>query len=152
MQAWVLSVVAVIVLGVLLEIVLPDGKVAKYAKGAFSLVVVLVLVAPLPKLLKTDWNFDFSLAWQNANATFQEETQEDILSEKAKNVEEVLASVGFESRVELEKGQGQYDVSAATVYLFSEYSRADEAKAAVANQLAIDVSKVKIIIGKSKRE
>ncbi|MBO4554630.1 MAG: stage III sporulation protein AF [Clostridia bacterium] len=151
MQAWVLSVVAVIVLGVLLEIVLPSGKVAKYAKGAFSLVVVLVLVAPLPKLLKTEWNFDFSLAWQNANATFQEQTQDGFLQEKATEIEELLATIGFDVEVELEKGEGVFEVESATVCLYGDNSNAEDVKNAVALKLGIDKSKVKIIVRQARQ-
>ena len=48
MGAWILSIAGVICLGILLEIVLSEGKTAKYVKGAFSLLVVIAIVAPLP--------------------------------------------------------------------------------------------------------
>lgn len=51
-KAWIISIVGVICLGVLLEIVLPEGKTAKYVKGAFSLLVIFVMISPLPALLK----------------------------------------------------------------------------------------------------
>ncbi len=59
MSAWITSIVGVICLGILLEIVLPEGKTSKYIRGAFSIVVVLVIVAPLPALVKKDWKFEF---------------------------------------------------------------------------------------------
>ncbi len=55
MSEWIISIVGVIMLGVLLEIVLPDGKTAKYVRGAFSLLIVLAIAAPLPRLFKTDF-------------------------------------------------------------------------------------------------
>ncbi len=55
MAHWITSIVGVICLGILLEIVLPDGKTAKYVRGAFSILVILVIVAPLPSLFKKDW-------------------------------------------------------------------------------------------------
>lgn len=56
MNAWLLSIVGVVALGVLLEILLADGETAKYIKGVFALAVVLVLVAPLPKFLNKDFD------------------------------------------------------------------------------------------------
>lgn len=56
MNAWLLSIVGVVALGVLLEILLAEGETSKYIKGVFALSVVLVLVAPLPKFF--DKNFD----------------------------------------------------------------------------------------------
>lgn len=52
MGAWIISITGVICLGILLDIVLPDGKTTKYIRGAFSLIVILVIVSPLPSLLK----------------------------------------------------------------------------------------------------
>ena len=42
MNAWLLSIVGVVSLGVLLEILLADGETAKYIKGVFALAVVLI--------------------------------------------------------------------------------------------------------------
>ena len=58
MNAWLLSIVGVVSLGVLLEILLADGETSKYIKGVFALAVVLVLVAPIPKFLNK--NFDIN--------------------------------------------------------------------------------------------
>lgn len=53
-----MSIVGVICLGVLLEIVLPEGQTAKYVKGAFSLLVVFVIVSPLPTILGAEWSLE----------------------------------------------------------------------------------------------
>ena len=58
MNAWLLSIVGVVSLGVLLEILLADGETSKYIKGVFALAVVLVLVAPIPKFMNK--NFDIN--------------------------------------------------------------------------------------------
>lgn len=51
MSAWLLSIVGVVALGVLIEIIMPEGEHSKYIKGIFSLVVIFVIVSPFPKLL-----------------------------------------------------------------------------------------------------
>ena len=43
MAEWLMSVVGIVAAGVLLEIILPPGDTSKYAKGAYALIVVLVL-------------------------------------------------------------------------------------------------------------
>lgn len=58
MNAWLLSIVGVVSLGVLLEILLADGETSKYIKGVFALAVVLILVAPLPKFLNKDFDLN----------------------------------------------------------------------------------------------
>lgn len=58
MKEWILSVVGVIALGVLVDIILPNGKIAKYVKGAFSLVVVLVISSIVPLIADIDFQID----------------------------------------------------------------------------------------------
>lgn len=58
MNTWLLSIVGVVAIGVLLEILLEEGQTAKYIKGIFSLAIVLVIVAPIPKLLNKNFDFD----------------------------------------------------------------------------------------------
>lgn len=56
-SAWVMAIAGVCVLGVLVDLILPNGQTKKYIKGIFAFVVVLVVVSPLPSL----FNKDFSL-------------------------------------------------------------------------------------------
>lgn len=58
MSGWLLAIVGVIAIGVLLDIIIPEGETNKYIKGIFGIVVVLVIVSPLPKLFNSDFNFD----------------------------------------------------------------------------------------------
>ena len=51
MAEWLMSVVGIIAAGVLLEIILPPGDTATYAKGAYALIVVLVLASPIANVL-----------------------------------------------------------------------------------------------------
>lgn len=57
-SAWVMAIAGVCVLGVLVDLILPNGQTKKYIKGIFAFVVVLVVVSPLPSL----FNKDFSLS------------------------------------------------------------------------------------------
>jgi len=55
MSAWLISIVGIVSLGVLIEIVLPEGEQSKYIRGIFSIIVIFVIVSPLPKMLKGDY-------------------------------------------------------------------------------------------------
>lgn len=52
-QAWLTSVMGIVAAGVLLDIILPEGDTAKYAKGVYALIVVLVLASPVTELVKS---------------------------------------------------------------------------------------------------
>lgn len=60
LSAWILSIAGVVVLGVLVDLIVPEGRTQKYIKGIFGIVTVFVIVAPLPSLIKADLKFDFS--------------------------------------------------------------------------------------------
>ena len=59
MSAWLISIVGVVSLGVLIEIVLPEGENSKYIRGIFSIIVIFVIISPLPKMMKGDFFKDF---------------------------------------------------------------------------------------------
>lgn len=45
-------------MSVLIELLMPDGQMNRYIKNIFSFIIVLVVILPLPKLLKTDFNYE----------------------------------------------------------------------------------------------
>lgn len=55
MSAWLISIVGVVSLGVLIEIILPDGENTKYIRGIFSIIVIFVIISPLPKMMKGEF-------------------------------------------------------------------------------------------------
>lgn len=101
MSAWITSIVGVICLGILLEIVLPQGKSAKYVKGAFSLLIIFVIAAPLPKLLKSDWKLDLDGSAFKVDDAFVEETKDLYADGVQKDIEDYLTLCGYESDVKI---------------------------------------------------
>ncbi len=57
-SAWILSIAGIISLSVVVELILPEGSLNKYIRSVFSFIVVLVIIAPLPKLVSGK-AFDF---------------------------------------------------------------------------------------------
>ncbi len=60
MSGWILSIVGVVAVGVLVDILLDDKDLGKYIKGIFGIIVVLVILDPLPKMLKNNKKVDFN--------------------------------------------------------------------------------------------
>lgn len=65
MRAWVIAIVGIVVLGVLLEIILPDGEVTKYIRGIFAIIVVVVIVTPITQILSGQKKLEFDLDGYN---------------------------------------------------------------------------------------
>ena len=94
-SVYLLSIVGVSMLSVLLDLMLIDGKMAKYIKSIMGIVLIFVIVSPLPKLLKSDFNFssfydDFSL-----NQEYQEVFQNQQKSVIEQKFETMLSQKGF---------------------------------------------------------
>lgn len=59
MKEWLLSVSAVVLTLVLLEIILSEGKVKKYVQGIVRLALVVTMVLPIIRFIKSDSDFNF---------------------------------------------------------------------------------------------
>ncbi len=57
MTGWIMSIVGVVVVGVLIDVLTPEGESNKYVKGVYALIVVLVIASPIAKALKSDIDF-----------------------------------------------------------------------------------------------
>lgn len=98
MTAWLLGIVGVVSLGVLIEIIMPEGEHSKYIKGIFSLIVIFVIVSPFPKLLKGD-NIDKFFKNDSVQIEIDENSYESIKNSYRQKVNEnfdkALESEGF---------------------------------------------------------
>ena len=65
MNEWIMCIVGISALGILMDIIIPEGETNKYIKGIFAIFTVFVIIYPLPKLLKGGINLDelFNLAY-----------------------------------------------------------------------------------------
>lgn len=152
MSAWVMSIVGVICLGILLEIVLPEGKTSKYIRGAFSIVVVLVIVAPLPSLVKKDWKFEFEDSYfsvdeeyvANVNSAYRDSVEGDLKSYLARCGYEV---VEVEIRYDENKRVDVVSISVSRNEEWSDIAQTEKILELVCARLKIskDVIKIELI-------
>lgn len=139
MSEWIISIVGVILLGVLLEIVLPDGKTAKYVKGAFSLLVVLAIAAPLPRLFKADLKSATDASVQ-IDSAYVAETYDDYAARLGVAIEEYLDGEGIDAVVIVRISEGKIEL----VKLLVSPEQASVAVEEVMKRLNIDASRIEI--------
>jgi len=92
-SSWVISVVGVVLLGLIADVMLPEGEINKYIKSVFAIITIFVIVSPLPGLFN---NFS-----QNTNDFFtandefflNEDFLNEIIYEKQKEKQTLLQSV-----------------------------------------------------------
>ena len=94
MAEWLMSVVGIVAAGVLLEIVLPHGDTAKYAKGAYALIVVLVLASPIADVL-SQLKIVEGEATAIADDSFLNEIYERMEEGDEERAEDALSEAGY---------------------------------------------------------
>ncbi len=101
MSSWILSIAGVICLSVIVELILPNGQMNKYIKGIFAFIIILVIIMPVPKLIKM--KIDLSNVFSTNEIVLQEEylyqlNLDKIMSMKA-DVEKESSAQGYSNVV-----------------------------------------------------
>lgn len=99
MTAWILSIAGVTILSVLVDLILPSGQTAKYIKNVFAFVLILVIISPLPSLIKGKFNVND--IFESEEIILQEDfiyqVNRDKLTALEKSITEALDEEGFKN-------------------------------------------------------
>jgi len=57
-SSWLMSIVGIALLGVITDLMLPEGQMQKYVKAVFAFLVVFVIISPFPKLLNSNLSIE----------------------------------------------------------------------------------------------
>ncbi len=100
-SSWLLSLAGIAAFSVLIDVILPNGQTNKYVKGMFAFVMLLVIIAPLPALLKKDFNVEnfFSSSQIEIDHDFVYQANRTKLSFLEKQLTKQLESSGFDGVV-----------------------------------------------------
>ena len=98
MKGWILSIVGMVLIGVIFEIIVPDGKTNSFIKSIFAIFFMFVVVSPIINLVKNSDAIDFSTIFSSAS---QNELTEQSLMELKFQIENHLSNNGV-SGVEVE--------------------------------------------------
>ena len=97
-SSYILSVVGVVFLGVMVDVILPEGQMNKFVKGAFSLIALFVVLSPGVALLNNGFSinqvFEDSTTIE-ADSDFVEATQKQMKAELENGLYSRLVSAGF---------------------------------------------------------
>ena len=119
MSQWIVGVVGIISLGLLLEILIPEGQTSKYVKGAFSLLVIFVLISPLPKLLGGEYDFNFDGVSYEIDTDYLTYATNQYTRTLEDDLEEILKEQGIQSTVEIVVKDGNVkDIDFVSVKIF----------------------------------
>ena len=91
MNSWILGIVGVAFLGVMLEVVIPEGKTNVFIKSIFSLMFIFVVMSPIINLVKSS-NIDISGIFGQYDDDYYEHSSLEIKSK----IENQLKQNGIE--------------------------------------------------------
>ena len=104
MTSYILSIVGTVFLGVLVDIIMPDGEMNKYVKGVFAIIAMCVILSPVPKMIKNDFDIG-DLFYDNSavkvDTDFLEATNKQIKNQLQITLKTKLKDAGFDN-VEVE--------------------------------------------------
>lgn len=87
-SGWVLSIAGVCMLSVLIDLFLPEGKTNTHIKTIVNFVIIFVIIAPLPGLIKSD--FDTSALFTDNSISIQEDYIFQLNRDKLTMLEEMM--------------------------------------------------------------
>ena len=93
MKEYILSILGIVLIGSLIDIIVPEGKTSKFIKGMYAIFVLAVIINPLSKLLKKT-----SFYIQTSSGVASESSKliyDDIVANKEIYVKKVLEDNGI---------------------------------------------------------
>ncbi len=85
MKSWLLRISITIVIISIMSLILPNGKLSKYIKSIFSLIITLVIIQPLFNFKETQFILNFNDS--TTETLYQEQLLEYISNQKIKTLE-----------------------------------------------------------------
>ena len=128
MKQWVLSIVGIVVLGVLVDVVMPEGESAKYIKGVFGVVAVITIISPIVNLMQNvklnDWQT------QTSSIEVQTETLDSLVTNVRQAQEKQIASTlreqGFNPQDVKIKYYENFDYQIESINIYIACSESDK--------------------------
>lgn len=104
-MGWLLSVIGIVVFGVLINLILPEGEIQKYIKAIFSVFVVFIMIYPILNIDISKINYD-EFFYNQTSVTVDEKYLENYKEKYRESLqnqcETVLNNNGYQNvRVEI---------------------------------------------------
>ncbi len=98
-SSYLIGIVAVVVLSILIDLILPDSKISKYVKSVMAIFVIAVILSPVKNLLNTpiDWKNEFLSSPYVIDTAVLENLNMQNLEFLSKATEEKLKSEGYQN-------------------------------------------------------
>ena len=59
-SAWVMSILGIVIIGTIVDLLLSKSRLKNFIRSIFATVCILVIITPLPSIVKNGFDMDFS--------------------------------------------------------------------------------------------
>lgn len=94
---WILSIVGIVLVGVLVEIVLPQGKTNKLLKSIVAVVTILIVIMPIKNIDIKSIDFANIIKNFEIDNSFVNERNQDMIVAIQSQIEKDLENNGYEN-------------------------------------------------------
>jgi len=94
--SWLLSIIGIVIIGSLIEIILPEGNVTKYVRTIYSLIVVFVIINPI--INSSTFDFDLNMQLDElVDENFIAEVNDDRISYLEQSISSLMEMKGLKN-------------------------------------------------------
>ena len=96
MKAWIVSIIAVVIITAIISLILPEGKTGKFIKSIFSLFIVFTIIKPMFYLKNNEFKYEdiFNQSEIELQFGFIEYVFQSKIDEYENNCIEILENSG----------------------------------------------------------
>ncbi len=97
MAGYILSILGIVVVGVLIDIIMPSGTINKYIKSIYSIFVLAVIISPIIKFFNNNQGFNLHYQDYEINETLLNYINENKIESIRKSIILDLENEGFKN-------------------------------------------------------
>lgn len=120
-SSWLISIIGVVIIGVLVDLILPNGKLNGFIKAIFGFFTIIVIISPFPKLFNMNFSFN-DIFYNNQSCEIDKDyvdaTNKRIVLALEENLVLALEKAGFSNlTVEIEYNLENYSYIIKNVFV-----------------------------------
>lgn len=99
-SSWLFTILSTIIASVIVNLMLPNGKLNGFIKSVFGIFIIVIVLSPIPKLLKKEIDFN-SIIYNSESTQIDEDfviaTNKKIIFNLEQTTKNALKNAGFEN-------------------------------------------------------
>ena len=96
MSGYILSILGIVIVGVLVDIVVPSGTINKYIKSIYAIFVLAVILSPVIKFLSNTHDINVNITGYKINEDLMNYINTNKIKSLETNIENKLKDEGFD--------------------------------------------------------